>query len=289
MLALSPVGDDKPTRWRPTDERTTRSPTSSESSRASTSGSYTVQFSFRTLALDDSEHRIGWTLERAAAILPWSPHERADVAVRVRPCALPDGRAQACAFVARGAVRVAVAAGDESVEDRARLYLSYFSQWFGWEGPSSSSWPTARAGFRALRDSGATAKASQSPCATGTRLSRRCGRADEAAELASARRRTRRRARRFSRGGGRAGEPSGGSGPRFDGGGTRRSASREEMLEAGLRQDLWSPPPNPLRLLAALGSAVRTGRSYRGRPGRPPAEPSTQAPTTRAAVGFSRA
>ena len=28
----------------------------------------------------------------------------------------------------------------------------------------------------------------------------------------------------------------------------------EEMLEAGLRRDLWSPPPLPLRLLAALGS-----------------------------------
>ena len=27
----------------------------------------------------------------------------------------------------------------------------------------------------------------------------------------------------------------------------------EEMLEAGLRRDLWSPPPLPLRLLAALG------------------------------------
>ena len=27
----------------------------------------------------------------------------------------------------------------------------------------------------------------------------------------------------------------------------------EEMLEAGLRRDLWSSPPRPLRLLAALG------------------------------------
>ena len=202
-------------------------------------------------ALDDSEHRIGWTLERAAAILPWSPHERAESLYEYALALYRTGEPRRALSSLEAAVRMAAAAGDESVEDRARLYLSYFSQWT--QGKSQLEFLTeaerASERFEERSDGKGLAVALRHRYQTLSAL----GRADEAAELAL-------RAAELAAERDDSLEEAAALVNRAEAlanGSTsveRAIRECEEMLEAGLRRDLWSPPPLPLRLLAALGS-----------------------------------
>ena len=79
--------------------------------------------------LDDAEHRPGETLERAAELLPWSPHERAESLYEYALALYRTGERRRALSTLEAAERMAAAAGDLSVEERARLYLLYFSQW----------------------------------------------------------------------------------------------------------------------------------------------------------------
>ena len=149
------------------------------------------------------------------------------------------------------AVRMAAAAGDESVEDRAHLYLSYFSQWT--QGKSQLEFLTeaerASERFEKRGDGKGLAVALRHRYQTLSAL----GRADEAAELAlRAAELAVERDDSFEEAAALANR----AGALADGSTSVNRAIHEceEMLEAGLPRDLWNSPPRPLRLLAALGS-----------------------------------
>jgi DNA-binding SARP family transcriptional activator len=80
-------------------------------------------------ALDDPEHRPGWTLERAAAILPWEAHERAESLYEYGLALMRTGELRHAVSTLEAAARTAAGAGEHAVEMRARLYLSYLSVW----------------------------------------------------------------------------------------------------------------------------------------------------------------
>ena len=201
--------------------------------------------------LDDDEHRIGRTLERAAAILPWSPHERAESLYEYALALYRTGETRRALSSLEAAARMAAAAGDESVEARALLYLAYFSQWT--EGKSQLEFLTeaerASERFEERSDAKGLAVALRHRYQTLSGL----GRADEAAELTL-----------------RAAELAAERNDPFEEAAALMNRAEalacgsalvevaigecEEMLESGLRRDLWSPPPLPLRLLDALGS-----------------------------------
>jgi DNA-binding SARP family transcriptional activator len=80
-------------------------------------------------ALDDPEHRLGWTLERAAAILPGEPRERAESLYEYALALHRTGERRRGISTLEAAERLAVAAGEHGLAERARLYLSYLSIW----------------------------------------------------------------------------------------------------------------------------------------------------------------
>ena len=86
-------------------------------------------------ALDNPAGRIGSTLERVAAILPRTPAERAESLYDYAVSLLRLGDHREAAATLRAAERAAVAAGERSIEERARLYLSYLAVWTEGKSP----------------------------------------------------------------------------------------------------------------------------------------------------------
>ena len=86
-------------------------------------------------ALEDPAGRLGSTLERAAAILPRSPSERAESLYELGVSLLRLGENRQAAGALGAAERMAAATGEHSVEERARLYLSYLSIWTEGKSP----------------------------------------------------------------------------------------------------------------------------------------------------------
>lgn len=80
-------------------------------------------------ALDDGERGIGPTLERAAAILPKPARERAESLYEYGAALLRTGERRRAASTLAAAERLAAAAGERGLEERARLYRSYISIW----------------------------------------------------------------------------------------------------------------------------------------------------------------
>jgi DNA-binding SARP family transcriptional activator len=79
--------------------------------------------------LDDPGHRLGSTLERAAAILPMRPRDRAESLYEYALALLRTGEQRRAVATLEAAARLAATAGERAVEQRARLYLSYLSIW----------------------------------------------------------------------------------------------------------------------------------------------------------------
>lgn len=79
--------------------------------------------------LDDPEHRPGWTLERAAAILPWEPRDRAESLYEYGLALMRTGELKRAVSTLEAAARTAAGSGEHAVARRARLYLSYLSVW----------------------------------------------------------------------------------------------------------------------------------------------------------------
>ncbi len=86
-------------------------------------------------ALEDPAGLLGSTLERAAAILPRSPKERAESLYELGVSLLRLGDSRQAAGTLAAAERIAAATGERSVEERARLYLSYLSVWTDGKSP----------------------------------------------------------------------------------------------------------------------------------------------------------
>jgi DNA-binding SARP family transcriptional activator len=133
--------------------------------------------------LDDPGHRLGWTLERAAAILPWQPHDRAESLYDYALALMRTGETRRAVSTFEAAARTAAAVGEDAVEKRARLYLSYISVWTEGKSPLEhlAEAESATRWFEAHHD----------PKGVVTALRHRyqflelSGRADAAAELAS--------------------------------------------------------------------------------------------------------
>ena len=86
-------------------------------------------------ALDDPEHDLGWTLERAAAVLPWQPHDRAETLYEYGLALMRTGEPRRAVSTLEAAARTAAAVGERSIEQRARLYLSYLSAFTDGKSP----------------------------------------------------------------------------------------------------------------------------------------------------------
>jgi DNA-binding SARP family transcriptional activator len=78
-------------------------------------------------ALDDPERQLGWTLERAAALLPLTGQERAESLYEYALALFRIGEQRRAISTFEAAARTAETAGDVSVAERARLYLAYVS------------------------------------------------------------------------------------------------------------------------------------------------------------------
>jgi DNA-binding SARP family transcriptional activator len=132
--------------------------------------------------LDDPEHRLGWTLERAAAVLPWQPHDRAESLYEYGLALMRTRERKRAVSTLEAAARMAAAVGEPTIEQRARLYLSYLSVFTDGKSPLEHLAEAERAArwFDAQHD----------PKGLLTALRHRyqflglSGRADEAAELA---------------------------------------------------------------------------------------------------------
>lgn len=85
--------------------------------------------------LEDPAGLLGSTLERAAAILPRSPNERAESLYELAVSLLRLGDSRQAAATLAAAERIAAATGERSVEERARLYRSYLSVWTEGKSP----------------------------------------------------------------------------------------------------------------------------------------------------------
>jgi DNA-binding SARP family transcriptional activator len=86
-------------------------------------------------ALHDSEQRFGSTLERAAAILPVPARDRAESLYEYGVALLRTGDRQEAMATLRAAERLAAAAAQVGIEERARLYVSYLSIWTEGKSP----------------------------------------------------------------------------------------------------------------------------------------------------------
>ena len=78
-------------------------------------------------SLDDDQHQIGWTLERAAAILPAEGAERARSLAEYGKALWQLGERRRARSTMRAAERLARAAGEPALEARAQLALSFFA------------------------------------------------------------------------------------------------------------------------------------------------------------------
>ncbi len=76
-------------------------------------------------ALDDPTHVLGSTLERAAAILPREPRDRAESLLEYGDALIRLGEFRHAAPALQAAERLAEAAGERGLKERARVLLSY--------------------------------------------------------------------------------------------------------------------------------------------------------------------
>lgn len=88
-------------------------------------------------ALEDPSRQIGSTLERAAAILPRPPRERAQSLYEYGVALMRTGEPQRAVSTLAAAERLANETGDRGIEERARLYRAYISVWADGKGPSA--------------------------------------------------------------------------------------------------------------------------------------------------------
>jgi tetratricopeptide (TPR) repeat protein len=86
-------------------------------------------------ALHEGEYGIGSMLERAAAVLPKPPHERAESLYEYGAALLRTGERRRAASTFAAAERLAAAVGARGLEERARLYGSYLSIWMDGKSP----------------------------------------------------------------------------------------------------------------------------------------------------------
>jgi DNA-binding SARP family transcriptional activator len=132
--------------------------------------------------LDDPDHRPGWTLERAAAILPWEPRDRAESLYEYGLALMRTGELRRAVSTLEAAARTAAGAEEHAVERRARLYLSYLSVWTDGTSPLEHVAEAERASmwFEERRD----AKGLLTALRHRYQFLGESGRVDEAAELA---------------------------------------------------------------------------------------------------------
>jgi tetratricopeptide (TPR) repeat protein len=88
-------------------------------------------------ALEDPAREIGSALERAAAVLPRPPRERAQSLYEYGIALMRTGETQRAVSTLAAAERLANEAGERGIEERARLYRAYISVWTDGRGPSS--------------------------------------------------------------------------------------------------------------------------------------------------------
>jgi DNA-binding SARP family transcriptional activator len=86
-------------------------------------------------ALEDPAGLLGSALERAAAILPRTPRERAEALYEFGVSLVRLGEQRQAVATLAAAERMAAATGERSVEERARLYRSYLSVWTEGKSP----------------------------------------------------------------------------------------------------------------------------------------------------------
>lgn len=89
-------------------------------------------------ALDDPTEEMGWAIAHAAAILPRSEGDRAESLFEYGVAFLRNGETRRGVSTLRAAARLAERTGARSVEERARLYLSYIEVFT--EGASISTY-----------------------------------------------------------------------------------------------------------------------------------------------------
>jgi DNA-binding SARP family transcriptional activator len=132
--------------------------------------------------LDDPEHRPGWSLERAAAILPWEPRDRAESLYEYGLALMRTGELKRAVSTLEAAARTAAGSGEHIVERRALLYLSYLSVWTDGTSPLEhvAAAERASAWFEERRD----AKGLLTALRHRYQFLGEAGRVDEAAELA---------------------------------------------------------------------------------------------------------
>ncbi len=208
--------------------------------------------------LDDPEHDLGWALERAAAILPWQPGVQAESLYEYALALIRTGEPRRGIAALEAAGRMALEAGDVSVDERTRLYLSYFAMWT--EGTSESAFlEEARSAGERFEERGdekglAVALRHQYQTLLGMGQADAAARLTlHAAELAARRDDAYEEAAALMS---RAEALAWGSAPVGD-----AIAECELMLEEGERRGMWSPLPLPLRLLGALGTlCAQAGR-----------------------------
>jgi DNA-binding SARP family transcriptional activator len=99
-------------------------------------------------ALHDGESGIGSMLERAAAILPKPPRERAESLYEYAVALLRTGHRRQAVSTFAAAERLAGAAVAPDVEERARLYQSYVSVWTDGRSPLAHLSDAERAAAR---------------------------------------------------------------------------------------------------------------------------------------------
>ena len=210
-------------------------------------------------SIDDRDYRPGLTLERAAAILPADPGQRAESLYEYGLALYRTGELRRGIATLEAAARTAAAVGDQRVGEWARLDLEYLSLWT--EGADAAA-------FLDLAERAAK-RFEEREDAKGLSLALRrqyhvlpmVGRTDDAAAVAL-----------------RAAELAGASGDAYEEGAALMNraelladgttpvpaamAECERILEDGEQRGIWSTPPLPLRALRALGDLY----SQAGRP-----------------------
>jgi DNA-binding SARP family transcriptional activator len=99
-------------------------------------------------ALEDPARQIGSTLERAAAVLPRPPRERAQSLYEYGIALMRTGERRRAVATLEAAERLANEAGDRGVAERARLYRAYLAVWTDGNGPSAHLVEAERAAAR---------------------------------------------------------------------------------------------------------------------------------------------
>jgi DNA-binding SARP family transcriptional activator len=201
-------------------------------------------------AIDDREYRPGLTLERAAAILPAEPGQRAESLYEYGLALFRTGERWRGIATLESAARMALAVGDQRVEEWARLDLAYLSIWTG--GTDATAFiDLAERAARRFEERG-DAKGLSLALRRQYHVLPFDGRTDEAAavalraaDLAAERGDTYEEAAALMN---RAELLAEGTTPV-----PAAIAECERILDDGEQRGIWGTPPLPLRALRALG------------------------------------